>query len=318
MKKGLKIIFFGTPDFAIESLDSLYNSYHELLCVVTSSDKKSGRGMKINLSEVKKYSIENDLKLLQPQSLSDEEFVTELKQYQADLFVVVAFKFLPKKIWEIPKLGTINIHASLLPNLRGAAPINWALINGLKETGLTSFFINEKIDHGDIILKQEILINDDDDFKSLYNRLSVIGSEVLLNTIKIVASGKAKIQKQDENKDLNMAPKLNARNTRINWNDNIDKILGMIRGLSPRPGSWTTLKNGDKEIRMKILKASLFSRSNFKESSIGKVLVNNDKIHIKSKDGIVNCIKIQLENKKEMLAKDLLNGYKFDENSRVY
>ena len=183
---------------------------------------------------------------------------------------------------------------------------------------MPTFFINEKIDHGDIILKKEILINDDDDFKSLYNRLSVIGSEVLLNTIKIVASGKAKIQKQEENKDLNMAPKLNARNTRINWNDNIDKILGMIRGLSPRPGSWTTLKNGDKEIRMKILKANLFSRSNFKESSIGKVLVNNDKIHINSKDGIINCIKIQLENKKEMLVKDLLNGYKFDENSRVY
>ena len=173
------------------------------------------------------------------------------------------------------------IRDSLLPDYRGAAPINWVLINNERITGVTTFFINEKIDHGDIILKQEILINDDDDFKSLYNRLSVIGSEVLLKTIKIVASGKAKIQKQEENKDLNMAPKLNARNTRINWNDNIDKILGMIRGLSPRPGSWTILKNGEKEIRMKILKASLFSRNNFRESSIGKVLVYNlSLIHI--------------------------------------
>ena len=177
-------------------------------------------------------------------------------------------------------LGTINLHASLLPNYRGAAPINWVLINNEKITGVTTFFINEKIDHGDIILKEKVSISDDDDFKSLYNKLSIIGSKVLLKTIKIVASGKAKIQKQDESKDLNLAPKLNSSNTRINWNDNIDKILGMIRGLSPRPGSWTTLKNGDKEIRLKILKASLLSRSNFNESSIGKVLVIKDEIHL--------------------------------------
>lgn len=274
--------------------------------------------MKINESEVKRFSSNNNIPVKQPENLTNDDFLDEISSLGAELFIVVAFKKLPKEVFSIPALGTINLHASLLPDYRGAAPINWVLINNERITGVTTFFINEKIDHGDIILKQEILINDDDDFKSLYNRLSVIGSEVLLKTIKIVASGKAKIQKQDENKDLNMAPKLNARNTRINWNDNIDKILGMIRGLSPRPGSWTTLKNGDKEIRMKILKASLFSRSNFKESSIGKVLVNNDKIHINSKDGIINCIKIQLENKKEMLVKDLLNGYKFDENSRVY
>ena len=315
--KKTKIIFFGTPDFAVKSL-KVINDNFDVLCVVTSPDKKSGRGLKINESEVKRFSSNNNIPVKQPENLTNEYFLDEISSLGAELFIVVAFKKLPKEVFSIPALGTINLHASLLPDYRGAAPINWVLINNERITGVTTFFINEKIDHGDIILKQEILINDDDDFKSLYNRLSVIGSEVLLKTIKIVASGKAKIQKQEENKDLNMAPKLNARNTRINWNDNIDKILGMIRGLSPRPGSWTTLKNGDKEIRMKILKASLFSRSNFKESSIGKVLVNNDKIHINSKEGIINCIKIQLENKKEMLAKDLLNGYKFDENSRVY
>ena len=285
--KKTKIIFFGTPDFAVKSL-KVINDNFDVLCVVTSPDKKSGRGLKINESEVKRFSSNNNIPVKQPENLTNDDFLDEISSLGAELFIVVAFKKLPKEVFSIPALGTINLHASLLPDYRGAAPINW------------------------------VLINDDDDFKSLYNRLSVIGSEVLLKTIKIVASGKAKIQKQDENKDLNMAPKLNARNTRINWNDNIDKILGMIRGLSPRPGSWTTLKNGDKEIRMKILKASLFSRSNFEESSIGKVLVNNDKIHINSKDGIINCIKIQLENKKEMLVKDLLNGYKFDENSRVY
>ena len=272
----------------------------------------------MNESEVKRFSSDNNIPIKQPENLSNNDFLHEISSLGAELFIVVAFKKLPKEVFSIPVLGTINLHASLLPDYRGAAPINWVLINNERITGVTTFFINEKIDHGDIILKQEILINDNDDFKSLYNRLSVIGSEVLLKTIKIVSSGKAKIQKQDESKDLNLAPKLNARNTRINWNDSTDKILGMIRGLSPRPGSWTTLKNGDKEIRVKILKASLFSRSSFSESSIGKVLINNDQIHIYSKDGVINCIKIQLENKKEMLAKDLLNGYKFYDNSIVY
>ena len=312
-----KIIFFGTPDFAVKSLEAINDNF-DVVCVVTSPDKKSGRGLKINESEVKRFSSDNNIQIKQPGNLTNKDFLDEISSFGAELFIVVAFRKLPREVFSIPVLGTINLHASLLPNYRGAAPINWVLINNEKITGVTTFFINEKIDHGDIILKEKVTISDDDDFKSLYNKLSIIGSKVLLKTIKIVASGKAKIQKQDESKDLNLAPKLNSSNTRINWNDNIDKILGMIRGLSPRPGSWTTLKNGDKEIRLKILKASLLSRSNFSESSIGKVLVIKDEIHINSKDGIINCTKIQLENKKEMLAKDLLNGYKFDQNSRVY
>ena len=222
--KKTKIIFFGTPDFAVKSL-KVINDNFDVLCVVTSPDKKSGRGLKINESEVKRFSSNNNIPIKQPENLSNNDFLDEISSLGAELFIVVAFKKLPKEVFSIPALGTINLHASLLPDYRGAAPINWVLINNERITGVTTFFINEKIDHGDIILKQEILINDDDDFKSLYNRLSVIGSEVLLKTIKIVASGKAKIQKQDENKDLNIAPKLNARNTRINWNDNIDKIL---------------------------------------------------------------------------------------------
>ena len=312
-----KIIFFGTPDFAVKSLEAINDNF-DVVCVVTSPDKKSGRGLKINESEVKRFSSDNNIQIKQPGNLTNKDFLDEISSFGAELFIVVAFRKLPREVFSIPVLGTINLHASLLPNYRGAAPINWVLINNEKITGVTTFFINEKIDHGDIILKEKGTISDDDDFKSLYNKLSIIGSKVLLKTIKIVASGKAKIQKQDESKYLNLAPKLNSSNTRINWNDNIDKILGMIRGLSPRPGSWTTLKNGDKEIRLKILKASLLSRSNFSESSIGKVLVIKDEIHINSKDGIINCTKIQLENKKEMLAKDLLNGYKFDQNSRVY
>ena len=315
--KKIKIIFFGTPDFAVKSLKAINDNF-DVVCVVTSQDKKSGRGLKMNESRVKRFSSDNNIPIKQPENLTNKEFLYEISSLGAELFIVVAFKKLPKEVFSIPALGTINLHASLLPDYRGAAPINWVLINNERITGVTTFFINEKIDHGDIILKQEILINDDDDFKSLYNRLSVIGSEVLLKTIKIVASGKAKIQKQDESKDLNLAPKLNSTNTRINWNENTDKILGMIRGLSPRPGSWTTLKNGDKEFRVKILKASLLRKISPSESSIGKVLVINNEIHIFSKDGVINCIKIQLENKKEMLSKDLLNGYKFYDNSIVY
>jgi len=315
--KKTKIIFFGTPDFAVKSL-KIINDNFDVVCVVTSPDKKSGRGLKMNESEVKRFSSDNNIPIKQPENITNEDFLNEISSLGAELFIVVAFKKLPKEVFSIPALGTINLHASLLPDYRGAAPINWVLINNERITGVTTFFINEKIDHGDIILKQEILINDNDDFKSLYNRLSVIGSKVLLKTIKIVASGKAKIQKQDENKDLNLAPKLNSRNTKINWNENADKILGMIRGLSPRPGAWTTLKNGDKEFRVKILKASLLRKSIFSRSSIGKVLIFKDEIHINSKDGIINCTKIQLENKKEMSAKDLLNGYKFYDNSIVY
>ena len=315
--KKTKIIFFGTPDFAVKSL-KVINDNFDVVCVVTSPDKKSGRGLKMNESEVKRFSSDYNIPIKQPENITNENFLDEISSLGAELFIVVAFKRLPKEVFSIPALGTINLHASLLPDYRGAAPINWVLINNERITGVTTFFINEKIDHGDIILKQEILINDNDDFESLYNRMSVIGSKVLLKTIKIVASGKAKIQKQDESKDLNLAPKLNSINTRINWNDNTDKILGMIRGLSPRPGSWTTLKNGDKEVRVKVLKASLLRKSIISKSSIGKVLVFKDEIHINSKDGIINCTKIQLENKKEMLAKDLLNGYKFYDNSIVY
>lgn len=315
--KRIKIIFFGTPDFAVKSL-KVINDNFDILCVVTSPDKKSGRGLKINESKVKRFSSDNNIPVQQPEELTNKDFISEISSLCADLFIVVAFRKLPKEVFSIPLLGTINLHASLLPNYRGAAPINWVLINNEKVTGVTTFFINERIDYGDIILQEEVIITNDDNFETLYNKLSIVGSKVLLKTIEIVASGKAQILKQDESKDLKKAPKLNSNNTRINWNDNIDKIIGMIRGLSPKPGSWTNLKNGDKEIRVKILKANLLSRSNLSNTSIGKVLIIKDEIHINLKDGVINCSKIQLENKKEMLAKDLLNGYKFYKNSHVY
>ena len=315
--KKIKIIFFGTPDFAVKSLKVINDNY-EVLCVVTSPDKKSGRGLKIHESEVKKFSSQNNIKIKQPNDLRNNHFIDEISSLNADMFIVVAFRKLPKEVFSIPPQGTINLHASLLPDYRGAAPINWVLINNEKITGVTTFFIDERVDYGDIILTEKVVINDDDDFGSLYNKLSNIGSKILLKTIEVVASGKAMIYKQVENKNLNLAPKLDQGNTRINWKDSTDKIIGLIKGLSPIPGSWTMLENGDKKIRLKIFKASIINKTNYKDSVIGKVSVINDEIHINTKDGALNCMKIQLENKKDMSIKDLLNGFKFHENSRVY
>ena len=312
-----RIIFFGTPDFALKSLE-LINSHCDILCVVTSQDKKSGRGLRIHQSEVKKFSIINNLLIKQPEDLKNIDFINQIKSMNADLFIVVAFRKIPKEVYSIPKLGTINLHASLLPDYRGAAPINWALINNEKVTGVTTFFINEKIDHGDIISKKEVLIDNDDDYKSLYRKLSIIGSNLLLETIMIVFKGKFQIISQSKVNNKKKAPKLNSENTRINWEDNTEKILGMIRGLSPSPGSWTILKNGDNEVRMKIIKANFYRNNLLDKKNLGKLSIVGNNIYINTKGGQINCTIIQIENKKEMSAKDLLNGYQIHENSYVY
>ena len=312
-----KIIFFGTPDFALKSLE-LINSHCDILCGVTSQDKKSGRGLRIHHSEVKKFSIINNILIKQPEDLKNIDFINQIKSMNADLFIVVAFRKIPKEVYSIPKLGTINLHASLLPDYRGAAPINWALINNEKVTGVTTFFINEKIDHGDIISKKEVLIDNDDDYKSLYRKLSIIGSNLLLETIMIVFKGKFQIISQSKVNNKKKAPKLNSENTRINWEDNTERILGMIRGLSPSPGSWTILKNGDNEVRMKIIKANFSKNNLLDKKNLGKLSIVGNNIYINTKGGQINCTIVQIENKKEMSAKDLLNGYQIHENSYVY
>ena len=311
----LKIIFFGTPSFAVDSLHEINLNYN-LDYVVTTPDKKSGRGQKVNESEVKQYAKKNNIKILQPENLNDKEFINQIEAIQPDLIIVVAFKKLPFEIFSIPKYGTINLHASLLPNYRGAAPINWCLINNEKKTGVTTFFINEKIDQGDVLLKEEIIINDEDDFGSLYLKLSSIGSKLLVKTINGVVKDTLKASKQLMDEDLRIAPKLSKENTRINWNKPTKEILGKIRGLSPTPGAWTILKNGDSEIRMKILKAVMLKKVLNKK--VGKILIHNRELHVYSKDSIMDCTLIQLENKRVMSAKDLINGLKLDENSLVY
>ena len=311
----LKIIFFGTPSFAVDSLHEINLNYN-VSCAVTTPDKKSGRGQKINESKVKQYAKKNNIKILQPENLNDKEFINQIEAIQPDLIIVVAFRKLPFEIFSIPKYGTINLHASLLPNYRGAAPINWCLINNEKKTGVTTFFINEKIDQGDVLLKEEIIISDEDDFGSLYLKLSSIGSKLLVKTINGVVKHTLKASKQLMNEDLRVAPKLSKKNTRIDWDKPTKEILGKIRGLSPIPGAWTILKNGDSEIRMKILKAEIGKK--ILNKKVGKILIHDKELHVYSKDRIINCTLIQLENKRVMNAKDLINGLKLDENSHVY
>lgn len=301
MKKGLKIIFFGTPDFAIESLDSLYNSYHELLCVVTSSDKKSGRGMKINLSEVKKYSIENDLKLLQPQSLNDEEFITELKQYQADLFVVVAFKFLPDSIINIPKYGSINIHPSILPKYRGSSPIQYALLNGDNETGVSLISLNKRIDSGAILAQKTFPLDKNANFGYLYEKLSLLGSEMLIDTIKKIKNNSSTPIIQDETKKT-LAPKIRKGQYKIDWNNSSWQIHNQIRAFDPFPGAYGIFNNK----RIKLF-GSLVEKENISNNTVsGQLLLYEDKLLIKVGSGLISVSHIQLEGKNKVLSKDFI------------
>ena len=315
MKK--KIIFFGTPSFAVTSLDKI-NSKFIVDYVVTSPDKRSGRGQKLNESDVKKYTLKNKIKTLQPSNLMDEEFINQIKGLKPDLIIVVAFRKLPAEVFNIPRHGTINLHASLLPNYRGAAPINWCLMNGEIKTGVTTFYINEKIDQGDILLQKEIMIKNEDDFGSLYTKLSEVGAELVVKTVEGIFNNSLKPIKQNFIDDLKLAPKLNSENTRINWSRSTNDIIGQIKGLSPKPGAWTMIKNGQNRFRFKILKAVKEKEPLLKNNLNGKIVINNGELYIYNEDGAINCSVIQLENKREMTSKELLNGLKFDENSHVY
>ena len=317
MKKKNKIIFFGTPDFAVKSLDAIYSNFN-IQSVVTTPDRKSGRGQKLNESDVKKYAQKQNINFLQPDNLKDEGFINEVKKLDPDLIIVVAFRKIPKEIFSIPKYGTINLHASLLPNYRGAAPINWCLINNETKTGVTTFFINEKIDQGDILLQEELIISNEDDFGLLYNKLSKVGAKLLVKTIKKVFSNNLNPSKQYIDTEIKLAPKLNSENTRIDWNKPVNNIIGQVKGLSPKPGAWTKIRNGKDVIRMKILKAKGKEIESLQDKITGKIVIENGELHIYSTYGVINCLIIQMENKRQMSAKELINGMKFDEKSHVY
>ncbi len=295
----------GTPDFAIPSLDSLYKSQHNLHCVVTAPDKKQGRGLKVVYSPVKDYCVKNNIKVIQPENFHSQEFLSEIIGFKPDIIVVVAFKMLPKKLWQIPKLGAINIHASILPNLRGAAPINWAIINGLKKTGLSSFFISEGMDTGDIIKIKEIKIDDDDNFGSLYEKLKSLSGNFILESLDLIqkVNGKPQINTIG----LLTAPKLTKENTRINWLENGKKIVKKIRGLSPVPGAWSTIKDSNKIIK---IYDSLFHELNH-DFEIGKIFIeSSNKLMVAVDNGALEILSLKIEGKKRISGPDYINGLK--------
>ncbi len=305
----MRILFMGTPDFAVDSLDSLYKSNYDLCGVVTIPDKKVGRGQKIRESAVKTYCILKGIKLLQPIDLNDKIFINNLKNFNADLFVVVAFKVLPKIIWEIPNKGTINIHASLLPQLRGAAPINWAIINGIRKTGLTSFYINEGIDTGDIILQKEVGISENDNFGSLYKKLKKLSFTFIIDTIESIESGLKPTSQRNvdvhENSSNFKAPKLNSINTRISWSKKGSEVVQLIRGLSPYPAAWSTIKLNNKKV--KILDSQFIEKNNC-DIEVGTVIGRNKDCLVQVSDGLVKILKIKVEGKKEQSGRDFING----------
>lgn len=307
---SLRIIFMGTPEFAVPSLDKLYNAGFDIAAVVTAPDKPAGRGMQLTESAVKKYAAGKNLKILQPEKLKDPHFIEELKSLKADVFVVVAFRMLPEIVWNMPPLGTINLHASLLPQYRGAAPINWVIINGEKETGLTTFKLQHEIDTGNILLQQQMPILDDENAGSLHDRMMNAGGELLLKTIRELEEGKLQeIQQKDlavqtEN-CLKQAPKIFKETCEIDWNKNTGEIYNLIRGLSPYPAAFTFLEGK----KIKIFAADKEKTEKIYE--VGKSFTDQ-KSYLKfaAADGFLSVKEIQLEGKKKMNIADFLRGWR--------
>ena len=310
--KSLKVIFFGTPEFAKTSLEAIHKSQHEIVGVVTVADKASGRGQKIHESPVKTFAVENHLPVFQPEKLRNPEFLKSIKDLDADIFVVVAFRMMPKVLFEMPKLGTFNLHASLLPDYRGAAPINYAVINGEKKTGATTFFINEKIDEGNILLQKEIEISPEENAGELHDRLMEMGAELVVKTLDGLAENSIQEKPQPEVEHPKNAFKIFKEDTRIDWTKDAETVHNFIRGMSPYPCAFTTLKIGDEEKSMKIYSGNFQIYSHHKTPGTLEIDKNQFKIFIEN--GIYLPEELQLEGKKRMSVKDFLNGFQNFEN----
>jgi len=298
----------GTSEFGVPTLDQIVNNFN-LLAIVTNYDKPSGRGLKIRNSAVKKYAIKKNIELLQPKNLKDQTFVEKIKNFKPDFIIVVAFRMLPKVIWSIPNLGTINLHASLLPDYRGAAPINWALINGEKYTGVTTFFIDDKIDTGDILLQKRIKIYKTDNAEDLHNSLSKIGSLLMCETINKVANNNIKPIKQGSNKIYKTAYKLNKENVKINWESRPIEIYNKIRGLSPYPGARTTIIDTKFKIKKNIIIYDCDYKLINNGLNPGHIIISKNNFKISCIDGFIQLKDIKIEGKKRMKIKSFLNGF---------
>ena len=313
--KDLRIIFMGTPDFAVATLKTLVEAKYNIVGVITAPDKPAGRGQKLHESAVKQYAVSQNLTVLQPTNLKNEAFLKELKQLNANLQIVVAFRMLPKVVWQMPAYGTFNLHASILPNYRGAAPINWAIINGESKTGVSTFFINEEIDTGDMILQERIEIKPDENAGSLHDKLMNIGSALVLKTVKLIENDYVKTCPQKDTLDIKTAYKLNRENCKINWNDSLEQIYNLIRGLSPYPAAWCTLINGNDELDIKIYKADKEQVSH--NHVVGTILSSKKELKVAVSNGYIIINEIKLPGKRNMDVKSLLNGYTFEAGARM-
>lgn len=304
--RDLKIIYMGTPEFAVPSLDKLVENGWNVVAVITAPDKPKGRGQKLIPSPVKEAALKHEIPVLQPTNLKSPEFLEELKSYQADLQIVVAFRMLPEVVWSMPPMGTFNLHASLLPNYRGAAPINWAIINGEKETGVTTFFLKHEIDTGSIIHQEKTPILPEESLGEVYEKLMNIGSELVVKTVEDIAKGEVKPLPQYESKALHHAPKIFKETCKIDWENSAESIHNLVRGLSPYPTAWTELEGKVCKIyQSKVFKTDL--------SSIPGKIYTDEKTYLRmgTSAGQLEILELQLEGKKRMKTEDFLRGYKF-------
>jgi methionyl-tRNA formyltransferase len=309
----LRIVFMGTPEFAVGILDTIYKNNYEIVGVITAADKPAGRGQKIKYSAVKEYALEKNLRLLQPTNLKDETFLEELRSLNANLHIVVAFRMLPEVVWRMPKFGTFNLHASLLPEYRGAAPINWAIINGETKSGVTTFFIDDKIDTGAMILSDEIAIGENESAGELHDRLMVLGSGTVLKTLELIEKGNVVTTIQPTNDDIKTAYKLNKDNCKIDFSKSGDEIHNLVRGLCPYPAAWCFIKDLEQEWNVKIYETSFEKDAH--QFTVGKLISTKKELKIAIKDGFINVRSLQFPGKKKMLTQELLNGITFSENA---
>jgi methionyl-tRNA formyltransferase len=302
-----RIVFMGTPEFAVASLDALIKNGHNIVGVVTAPDKPAGRGMKLNVSAVKKYALEHSLNILQPEKLKNPEFLSQLKELHADLQIVVAFRMLPELVWNMPPMGTINVHASLLPKYRGAAPINHAIINGEKETGVTTFKLTHEIDTGNILLQEKVIIADEDDAGILHDKLKNAGAQLLLKTVDGLIDNSISEQPQPAGETIH-APKLNTETAKITWNSPVENIHNLIRGLSPYPGAFTLLQG-------KVFKIYTSSFENVVTHLKPGEYETDNKTYLRfaAVNGFVYAKQVQAEGKKRMNIEDFLRGFRKDQ-----
>ncbi|HKC68195.1 MAG TPA: methionyl-tRNA formyltransferase [Bacteroidia bacterium] len=313
----MRIVFMGTPDFAVQTLKTLVDNNYNVVGVITMPDKPAGRGQQIQQSAVKQFAVAHNLHILQPTNLKDETFLHELKSLQADLQIVVAFRMLPERVWNMPPLGTYNLHASLLPQYRGAAPINWAIINGEKETGITTFKLQHKIDTGNILMQQKVTITPDMNAGELHDILMTQGADLVLQTVKKIEQGNITLTEQNKllvGNEAKHAPKIFKDTCRINWNDNINNIYNLIRGLSPYPCAWTELNMSDKKIIFKIYQTT---KTEVQQGlQYGHIKTDNKTfLQVAVPGGFIEVTELQMAGKKKLSTSEFLKGFSFTENS---